>query len=225
MCREQVTTSHLLDNCPYINRLITVPNPHQAKDFTLQTIENEIALEERAKEGYDYVGKALHVCWKKGMHKIDINSAELGFEPDSKRLEVFITPEIDKEVYDFLCDYKPPFINPIDEGYILRHTDIKEHEWHTWDADEYITNNYPSIPILNTGFNGLWYLWQEDINYTFVLLRYATYRVLSSSVMVHACEAMDLNIDVINYGKPDRKVWPLDQDLVLSIREGGEWIK
>jgi hypothetical protein len=64
-----------------------------------------------------------------------------------------------------------------------------------------------------------------DINFSFVLAREATHRILSSSVFVHAREAMEVKIDVINYGKPDRKVWPKDQSLVMRIREEGKWIK
>jgi len=43
--------------------------------------------------------------------------------------------------------------------------------------------------------------------------------------MVHAAEAMGLEMDIINYGKKDRKVWPLNQGLVKHIREEGKFIK
>jgi len=65
----------------------------------------------------------------------------------------------------------------------------------------------------------------NDINSAFILAREATHRVLSSGVFVHACEAMGCTMDVVNYGRADRKVWPLDQSKVLHIRESGEWIR
>ena len=56
-------------------------------------------------------------------------------------------------------------------------------------------------------------------------MKLATHRVLSSSVFVHAADAMGCTIDIINYGRPDKKVWPLDQSRVLHIRENGKLIK
>ena len=192
MCREQVVTSHLLDDCPYVDELFVVPNPHKAKNFSLQKIENELALDEQAEQkDYDYVGKALHVGWQKGLHKIDINSQELGFKPDNEHLEIFVHEDIQKEVTKWLHSEHPycPW-----HGYVFRHTAIKEHDWHTWDATEYIKEHFKLQDVYNTGYDGEYYMWKENINYTFALINGATGVILSSSVMVHACEAMDKEI-------------------------------
>ena len=75
------------------------------------------------------------------------------------------------------------------------------------------------MPIAGTGYKDKMYVWHKDINASFVLAREANHRVLSSSVMVHACDAMDAMIDVIYYGRSDRKVWLLDLSKVKSIIE------
>ena len=64
----------------------------------------------------------------------------------------------------------------------------------------------------------------EDINFSFILAREAKHRVLSSSVFVHACDAMNVDVEVVNYGKVDRKVWPKNK-IVRKIREEGKWIQ
>jgi hypothetical protein len=102
---------------------------------------------------------------------------------------------------------------------------IEFHKNHDWDSSNWIKKNLPSLPVLDTGYGGNYYRKWKDIRYTFALLKLATHRVISSSVFVHACEALGLPIEVINYGTPDRKVWPYNQSLVKRIREGEKWIK
>ena len=70
--------------------------------------------------------------------------------------------------------------------------------------------------------NGNGYRIHRDINFSFVLAREAKHRILSSSVFVHACDAMNSVMDIVNYGRPDRKVWPLEQDKVQCIREANK---
>ena len=110
------------------------------------------------------------------------------------------------------------------KGYIFRHTDIEFHTKHNWNCVEWVRRNLPDLPIVNTGQYGNHFRIHDDINFTFVLAREATYRVLSSSVIVHACDAMNVMIDVINYGTPDRKVWIRNGRKVKRIREAGKWI-
>lgn len=217
MCFDSIRKSHLLDECPYTDKLFDTANPHISPKGFAQEYSDSIALwQERAKD-YDEAFMARHpydLC-NMGIHKIDINSKEFGFKPDDEHLEVFLTKEIENEV-----------ANNISWDYILVHTYIKEHDWHTWDAAEYLAQDkFRGMSIIDTGYAGDYYMWKEDINYTLALLKFASARILSSSFMVHACEAMNLEMDVINYGKPDRKVWPKDQTLVKNIREAGSWIK
>ena len=42
------------------------------------------------------------------------------------------------------------------------------------------------------------------------MAREATHRVLSSSVFVHACDAMNVEMDVVYYGMPNPHGLPLD---------------
>ena len=213
MCRTQVRTSHLLDNCPYIGELIDVPNPWRDGDFQTVCGENSNRFMELGAR-YDWMGNALHLSGKKGEHKIDMTSRELGLTLSNKTPEVYIDDET--EVKDFIKANYP-------RGYILVHTAIEFHTEHNWDASAWIKENLPELPVINTGKGGGHHRFWEDINQTFVILKYATHRVLSSSVLVHAADSLNVPVDVINYGKKDRKVWPVN-DIAIKIREEGKWL-
>jgi len=217
MCMEQTAKSKLLDDCPYTDELISVPNTWTSPlGFNRQaqvTIERFNGL----KTGYDWSGMANHIGIG-GHNKMDFTAKELGLGITDKILEVFISQEVEQGTLEFINNEYP-------DGYIFVNTFVEEHTYHDWDASGWIKANLPPLQVIDVGYKGAYYMWTDDINDSFVLLREATHRVLSSSVMVHACEAMNVKMDVINYGRPDRKVWSANQDLVLRIRENGVWIK
>jgi len=150
--------------------------------------------------------------------KIATNWSECGLTVNNNQLEVFIPPDTEARAMELIA-YRYP------DGYIHRHTQIEFHTTHNWDCTDWIKKNLPDLPIIDTGLGGDYYCIDPDINFSFVLAREAKHRVLSSSVFVHACEAMGVKMDVINYGRPDRKVWPKNQSLVVKIREAERWIK
>ena len=221
MCRIQAVESHLLDNCPYIDKLIEAKNPWELvsgklrsrREFRKQTNIN-IAQFEKLRKNYDWSGVAPHQEPFLQDHKIGITSSELSLEIEDKKLEVFIPKRAEQEARKY-----------IDGDFIFVHTMPKPHMYHAWDATQWIRENLPPLKMINTGWGADEFMAFDDINIAFILAREAKYRILSSSVFVHACEAMGCVIDVINYGSLDRKVWPLDQSKVLHIRETGKWIK
>jgi len=214
MCRKEVKTSHLLDECPYVDKLITVDNPWNAPDYVEAVKE---LYEQFIKRGQKYAWKGIapHMI-ESAVHKIDITSFELKLEVKDKNLEVFIAEDAE----NFFVSQSSEFLE-----YVHVHTMIENHPIHSWDATDWIKENLPDMPIVDTGFGGKWHKYHENINHTFLVAKHATHRVYSSSVMVHAAEAMGLEMDIINYGKKDRKVWPLNQGLVKHIREEGRFIK
>ncbi len=213
MCRKAVETTHLLDDCPYVDKLIEIENPWRSENPNCVQDNYEKFL--RLGQKYDWMGASPHRRLEG--HKIDFTAWELGMVVEDTSLEVFISEETQNKIDEY-CKQWP-------EGFILRHTDIEFHDFHTWDCEEWIKETLPDLPIVNTGVGGDHFRNWEDINKTFALMKNATHRVLSSSVMVHAAEAMGCMIDVINYGKWDNKVWPLNQDLVVRRRDQGEFRK
>jgi len=210
MCRSAVKVSKLLDACPYVDRLIEVTNPWRSKmGFTPQAAMN-IERFNNLCGGYDWAGMSSHnVKEYRAYHKIDMTSAELGLEIKDKKLEVFISKEAEQQALDYG-----------DEEFIFCHADVENHPYNSWDAAQWMAENLPTTKIVDR-ISPIF----DDINAEFALARRAKYRVLSDSVFAHACNAMGVVVDVINYGRSDRKVWPLDQSKVLHIREEGKWVK
>jgi len=216
MCRIAVRESKLLNDCPYINKLITVENPWRSKLGFKRQAELNTELFNRMKGGYDWAGSSPHNTKNIKRHKIDMTSAELGLELKDRKLEVFIPQSADTEALRY--------ISPESE-YIFVQTILEFHAYHDWDASEWIRGHFPLARTVDLGYKKQYHMAFDDINTAFVLAREAMHRVLSSGVFVHACEAMGCTIDVVNYGQSDRKVWPLDQSKVLHIREAGKWIR
>jgi len=214
MCRKEVRTSHLLDDCPYIKKLIEVINPWRSdKSFEKQSTEN-IELFNSLKKSYDWSGKCLHkniqIC------KVLNNYKECNLSIIDNDLEVFIPKYIEDEALNYITNNYP-------NGYIHNHTMIEFHKNHNWNSINWINSNLPQLPIIDTGYDGNHYMINDNINFSFVLAREATYRIFSSSVLVHACDAMKCNIDVVNYGKPSRYALPLKK-IINKVRENKKWI-
>ena len=216
MCRESVKESNLLDNCKYVKDLIIIENPWRSKiGFKSQLAEN-VRHFDNLKADYDWSGSCLHR--NKMESKLLNNFSELNIEVNDFDLELFIDERLDDEVKKYVDEKYP-------DGYIFNHTMIEFHLKHNWDSKSWIDNNLPKLPIIDTGYEGSYYRKWKDINKTFCLLKYAKHRVLSSSVMVHACDALGVDMDIVNYGDPDKKVWPKNTNLVKSIRESNKIIK
>lgn len=211
MCRAAVRDSKLLDACPYINNLIIVENPwHSKLGFNPQARLN-IEQFQSMRKGYDWSGASPHKKPFPKHYKIDITSYELGLEIEDKKLEAFISEEVEQQALSY-----------VDGDFIFYHSIVEFHPWSTWDATEWIKENLPLYKIINTSDLESKF---DDINVAFALARRAKHRVLADSVFVHACDAMGCTIDAVNYGRPDRKVWPFDPSIILHIQESGEWIK
>lgn len=211
LCRAAVRESHLLDHCPYVDKLIEVGNPWRSeKEFSEQALHNIKRFHKMSQKGYDWSGKAPHQVYRyQGYHKIDITSAELKLEIKDKKLEVFISKEAEQQALDYG-----------DSEFIFCHTAVGNHPYNSWDATQWMVENLPRLRIIDRVSPVF-----DDINAEFALAKRAKHRVLSDSVFAHACNAMGVVVDVINYGRPDRKVWALDQSKVLHIREEGRWLK
>jgi len=217
MCRPEVHRTSLLHHCQYIQSFIEVGNPWRAIcGFDKQKKANR-DLFHKFSQKYQWSAECLHEQII-GQCKIQTNIHECGLSQIDKKLEIFVSEEVEQNVLRYIEKYYP-------DGYIFKHTQVEFHPTHNWDSDEWIQDNLPDLPIVDTGLGGSHYRIHPDINYSFVLAREAQHRVLSSSVFVHACEAMGVTMDVINYGRPDRKVWPKNQALVARIREQGEWVR
>jgi hypothetical protein len=217
MCRPEVGNTNLLGDCPYVEKLIHITNPWRSDVGFERQKQANIAEFERLSKRYAISASCLHEHISQDC-KITTNWKECGIEPDDNQLEVFIPQETEARAMALIASRYP-------NGYIHKHTQIEFHTTHNWDCGDWIKQHLPDLPIVDTGLGGDYYCVDPDINFAFVLAREAKYRVLSSSVFVHACDAMDVEIDVINYGRPDRKVWPKNQGLVKRVREAGRWIK
>jgi hypothetical protein len=215
LCRQSVETSMLFKDCHYIDELIIVENPHQATNMSESSRIN-IDLFRSMSKKYKWSGMSTH----NGLinDKVDHTLKELRLGNKNPYLEVFIPKDIEEEAMKYINQNYP-------DGYIFNHTTVEFHPAHTWDSTDWIDSNLPNLPIIDTGKGGNHYMKFDNINFSFVLAREAKYRVLSSSVFVHACEAMGVDMEVINYGKLDRKVWPKNQKLVKRIRENEKWVK
>jgi len=225
MCLPETRTSRILEHCPYVGKLIDVENPWRKDDRQLEGLRSRKEFDEKAtcnlekfetlRKDYDWSGASPHYMGRYNLrHKIDTTSVELGVRLKSKRMEVFIPESAESEARKYM-----------DGDYIFVHTKPRFHAYHNWDATEWMKENLPPLRIINTGYEEEHFMAFDNINTAFVIAREAKHRVLSSSVFLPACVSMGCVIDVINYGRPDHKVWPVDQSKILHIREKGKWIK
>ena len=129
--------------------------------------------------------------------------------------EVWIPEWCEQEAAHFVESNYP-------KGFIFKHTVLIKsrtdntvlgrHNW--FDADEWIKRELPALPIWDTSVHGEW----PNINILFAIAKKAQHRVLSSSFMVHACDAMGATMDVVNYVVEASKHWPEDPNIIKVIR-------
>lgn len=213
MCRASVRESKLLDACPYVDKLIIVDNPWRSKLGFHRQSQVNLDFFSKLKKDYEWAGASPHRKPFARCYKWDTTSVELGLDVKDVRVEVFIPQSSEEEAIKF-----------VDGDYIFVHRLSEYHPVHTWEPTDWVKANLPPFKIVYTDV-GAKIRSFNNINTMFVIARRAKHRVLLSSVFVTACDAMGCVIDAINYGAPDRKLWPLDQSRVLHIRESGKWIR
>lgn len=213
MCRESVKSSHLLDECPYINDLIIVPNPWDSGDKVYEAQKSTKKIfDKKAKKYDDAVYKPL--CQVPNIHKIDMTSKFFGMpelKGEDRWPEVFISEENQRIADEFLKEIEF-------DNFRFLHNVVELHPGHTWnEAEHWCNGNMEEMDIFNAAFKQ----W-DDINISFAVLKRATQTILCSSVYIHAADAMGKRIDVAYYGTIDRKVWPV-KVTPRRICEGGSW--
>lgn len=205
MCREEVTSSHILDDCKYINKIITIPNPWRDKELRTPEEYNRVEKENtellESLEGYDLKLNVDHKNIPQDIPKTIFNSMQCEFTGmTSYDKEIFIPKDVDKQVRQEIAKRFP-------DGYTFKHTIIPNHEEHSVGLDIDF-----GLPVFDTSKEIL----NKDINYTFAYIKYASHIIVSSSVMSQAAEALGKKIDILNFGKCDVKVLP-DPSLIDQI--------
>lgn len=218
LVRPQVLKSRLLADCPYVRELIPLPftegGPSEGGPAGALKRRNCNVLYERLASEYDKAIKitSLHRSMRYPGGKIERNSRAI-FSPDvvpisppsDLQLEVFIPQAAERAAKRFISRKYP-------KGFIFQHTDPEYHPAHRWRARGWMQKNLPPLPIFRANAS----LW-PDINVTFVVAREATHRVLSSSVFVHACDAMNAVMDVVHQGKPAPHGLPIESAKVKLL--------
>ena len=218
--RPRVKETHIFDACPYVGTVFTLA---EGPKHGSPSGEGEKANRSRAlfintwkdmTPEYDKAFKCQNTPRYLRGGKIERNfeSCKLPINLDTT-LEVFITQEAEDTARSYIDSNFP-------NGFIFKHT-YPGHEVHAWpEGDDWIKENLPDLPVFDCGReatkefpsnreNAKWKFW-PDINVTFVMAREAKHRVLCSSVFMHACDAMNLEIDVCHFGGANYHGLPLD---------------
>lgn len=213
MGREQLTQSHLLDTCPYIEEIIHIPNPWKFKDVD-KAVKNNLKEFNKIKKHYD-VSYFRPFCQTQMYHKLDMTTKFFGMKDlvgEERYPEVFIPKECEEEAKEYVSDM-------FDGEFMFIHTEVKDHPAHTWtDSYKWIDDNFPPIDVHDTRFQR----W-ENINTSFAVMKRASRIILSSSCFLCAADALNLYVDAVNYGVVDRKAWPI-RIKPRRIRECGYWL-
>ena len=206
--RRSVIDSHLLDGCPYVGKLIVTvaDSGREAYEKIHMKAFNKI------KDNYDWVGVVPHDAGRELGPRITAMAELLGLRPDSWDLELFMPEGVFAEARRFLA-----YIDVELGNYVFVHTHTPAHPGHSWDSAAFVEGLAPSMPVLDTRDLLRW----ENIHVTFALAKLARHRVLSCSVMLHACDAMGCTVDAVNYRKPGMPVVPLRRGMVLREFIGG----
>lgn len=134
--------------------------------------------------------------------------------------EVWIPEWCEQEAAQFVADNYP-------NGFIFKHTTLisprgtvaGKHKW--GNADAWIKRELPALPIFDSGahiFKSVHHENRPNINILFAIAKKAQHRVLMSSFMVHACDAMGVTMDAVNYVVETSKHWPEDPNMIKVIR-------
>jgi len=214
--RTHVIRSHLLDNCPYIENLYSTKASGKPGAYK----RHHMPLFNSLKSQYDWTGiiylnskKAANADIRKS--RVKLIAQELKLQPNSWNLEVFISEDAKMVARRFLDSLG------INE-FVFVHTTIPTHPRSTWKGSTaFVKKVFPNLPIFDTR-NMQW----DDINITFALMAMAKRRVISNSVMIHACDALDCTMDAVNYESLDSSCYPLRENIIFRIYINGvrAWI-
>lgn len=196
--RGSVIDSKVLSCCPYVNKLYrTIADGRRPAYRT-----HHMPMFNRLKTEYDWIGfSTLH---HHTPSRIKLIAHELKLVPTTYNLEVFVQTTAYVKAKQYVDKHTGG-------DFIFVHTQPSAHPIHKWDCSEFIQKNLPPLPVIDMHKTGpLW----RNINTTFALMSMAKHRVLSSSVMVHACDALDLVIDAVNYGIPNSICRPLKTGII-----------
>lgn len=210
LCREGVVKSGLMADCPYIDSIYEVPyscdGDYKSKYEKVLEQFNDMA------SGYDWSGHTPNDFFFCGESKVKCMARELKVVIDNYSPEVFINDECQLEADEYLDG----------KGKVLfLHNKVPRHSNHDWpDALNWAKDNLIFDYVHDTSEVTF-----ENINTSFAVLKDSECCVLSSSVFVHAADAMKCYIDCVNYGSQDRKVFPIDCSKILRVREMGEFLE
>lgn len=214
LCRPALAESQLLLHCPYAKTIPvpveTTPSSSTASSARARQLFRN-TFEDRRKDyelSFSFSGAPPKIRGGKILRNMRVCGAPEG---EDRKLEVFISEEAEKTALSHIEANYP-------NGYIFQHTrpSSTTHEWR--GASRWMAERLPELPVFDTGRKGKDARSWEDINVSFVMAKEASHRVLSSSVFVHACDAMNVPIDVVFYGKPAPHAWPLKAETVMEVK-------
>lgn len=220
LVRPYVIKSRLLEHCPYVNAVI--PLPSDRGPFSKSAKRDGITemfkgIFDELSVNYDYSVKSLPNFSRKFYFpggKIHCDAKNF-FGPDriplekptNLDLEVFISEQAEAAALEYIENSYP-------SGYIFSHTNPRFHGGHKWNPEEWIKANIggslPSFKPNTMSFS-------EDVNIAFVMAREAKHVILSSSVFVHACDALGVVMDAVYYGAPSLQHYPIDRSKIKNV--------
>jgi len=211
---QNVEDSHLLDSCPYVGTVMPLivggptglGSPAGAGPEARLARKTFIDRLEELRPEYDKSFSTNKTPRYLRGGKIERNLISCGLPTNlDTNMEVFISQEAEDTALNFIDSNYP-------DGFIFNHTS-PGHMNHAWNSASWIEDNLPDLPVFDCGrdgtWNGKWKPW-EDINVSFVMAREANHRVLSSSVFMHACDAMNSEMDICHFGGANYHGLPVD---------------
>lgn len=209
MVRPSVIESKLFDACPYIGKLIRARTDTTERGFNAHHMPRFRALS----HDYDWHGVSrLHA---RCAYRAKLIADELKLLPPDYNFELWIPGVCEEEATIFLGQHAP------NGKFVYVHTQTEIHRTYWWDSKRYVQRTFGNMPVIDSGYGGNVYKRFTNINTHFALLRKATHRVLSLSVMAVAADAMQLNIDLLNSHVPNHSCLPMNKRLVDKYRIKG----
>lgn len=210
MVRRSVINSHLLDDCPYIDKLILARTDITENGWK----QFQIPHFNKLRDGYDraIVSKIFGIFKHRPIKIAD----DFKVKPTNYHLEVWINRQSEQDAAEFVR------VETGDSDFVHVHTKIEVHPKYWWHSLPYVMKNYPRVPILDSGYCGNAHKRFANINTTFAIMKKAKYRVLSLSVMAAAADALDLPIDLLNSVIPRHNCLPMNKKLVKKLRVEGK---
>ena len=223
---SDIVESGLFAACPYIRTQIPAPIKPDRKHSGEEVFSELRGKYDKAHHTalHQYIHQGIAPEFKKSQDYQGFRGGkQRGYEvrcgvggQDNGEPEVFIDTDSELVGEAYAMDQYP-------RGFIFVHTSPPKHPGHNWDAEPWIRQNLPKLPIFRPLENGSprW----PNINACFKMLEKASCVVLSSSVFAHACDALKVQMDVVNYSLPAPWLWPKNPELIRFIRQQDKWSK